>query len=134
MIPYDVPGHSVGKMTTEVYITQILLAIKDDLLDHGLTFYQDKDSTHNSASTKAWFKKSSAPYITLPGNSPDISIFESYTHPLKKLFHTQRSRTKKEALAWFSRVFEKEIDQEMIQSMDKYYTKRLYDCKKCKGQ
>jgi hypothetical protein len=57
--------------------------------------------------TKAWFKKNSVLYITLPGNSPDLSIFESNAHPLKKLFYTQRSKTKKEALARFSRVFER---------------------------
>jgi hypothetical protein len=89
---------------------------------------------HDSNSTKAWFQKNNVPYITSPGNSPDLSIFESYTHPLKKLFYTRRSTTKKAALARFAQVFEEEIDQMMIQNMYKFYTKRLHDCRRRKGQ
>lgn len=122
MIPYEIPGNSVGKMTTKVYTQEILPAIKDDLLSQGLTLWQDKDSAHDSNSTKAWFQKNNVPYITSPGNSPDLSIFESYAHPLKKLFHTRRSTTKKAALARFAQVFEEEIDQRMIQNMYKFYT------------
>ena len=114
MIPYEVPGNSVGKMTTKVYTQEILPAIKDDLLSQGLTLWQDKDSAHNSNGTKAWFKKNNVPYITSPGNSPNLSIFESYAHPLKKLFHTRRSCTKEEALARFTKVFEEEMDQLII--------------------
>lgn len=134
MIPYEVPGNSVGKMTTKVYTEEILPAIKDDLLLRGLTLWQDKDSAHDSKATKAWFKKNNVSYITSPGNSPDLSIFESYAHPLKKLFHTKRSRSKKEALARFSQIFEEEIDQKMIQNMYTYYCKRLHDCKRRNGQ
>jgi hypothetical protein len=32
MIPYEIPGNSVGKITTKVYTQEILPAIKDDLL------------------------------------------------------------------------------------------------------
>lgn len=117
MIPYEVPSNSIGKMTTKVYTQEILPAIKDDLLSRGLTLWQDKDSAYDSNGTKAWFKKNNIPYITSPGNSPDLSIFESYAHPLKKLFHAKRSRTKKEALARFSHIFEEEFDQEIIQNM-----------------
>ena len=134
IIPYEVPGNSVGKMTTKVYTEDILPAIKDDLLNRGLTLWQDKDSAHNSSETKAWFKKNNIPYITSPSNSPDLSIFESYLHPLKMLFHTRRSRTKKEALVRFSSIFEEEMDQKMIQNMYKYYYKRLRDCKRRRGQ
>ena len=63
--------------------------------------------------TKAWFKKNKAPFITSPGNSPDLLIFKSYAHPLKKIFHARRSKTKEEALARFTEVF-KEMDQNMI--------------------
>ena len=111
IIPYEVPSNSFGKMTTKVYTQEILLLIKDDLLSRELTLWQDKDSTHDSNGTKAWFQKNHVSYITSPGNSPDLSIFESYAHPLKKHFHTKRSRTKKEALARFSQVFEEEFDQ-----------------------
>lgn len=134
MIPYEIPSNSVGKMTTKFYTQEILPAIKDDLLDRGLTLWQDKDSAHNSASTKAWFKKNGVPYIISPGNSPDLSIFESYAHPLKRLFHARRSRTKAQAEERFSYIFQEDFNQEMIQNMYKYYCKRLHDCKRRKGQ
>ena len=134
MIPYEVPSNSVGKMTTKVYTQEILPVIKDDLLSCGLTLWQDKDSTHDSNSTKAWFKKNNIPYITSPGNSPDLSIFESYAHPLKKLFHKRQCTSKKEALVRFKHVFKEEFNQEIIRNMYKYYTKRLHDCRRRKGQ
>lgn len=134
MIPYEIPSNSNGKITIEFYTQELLPAIKDDLLSRGLTLCQDKDSAYNSYGTKAWFKKNNIPYITLPGNSPDFSIFESYAHPLKKLFYTRRSRTKKEARTRFTKVFEEEFNQELIQNMYKYYTKRLWDCKRRNGQ
>ena len=108
--------------------------IKDDLLSCGLTLWQDKDSVYNSNGIKAWFKNNNVPYITSPGNSPDLSIFESYTHPLKKLFYKRQYTLKKEALVRFKYVFEEEFNQEIIQNIYKYYTKRLYDCRRRKGQ
>ena len=132
ILPYEVPNR-VGKMTTKVYTQYILPTIKNDLLDRGLTLCQDKDSAHDSSTTKAWFQKNNVSYITLPGNSPDLSIFESMAHPLKKLFHKRRT-TEKTALAQMIRVFQEEIDQQMIRNMYKYYTKRLYDCKRRGGQ
>jgi hypothetical protein len=134
IILYKVPSNSVGKITTKVYTQEILLVIKDNLLSQGLTLWQDKDSVHDSSSTKAWFKKNNISYITSPGNSPDLSIFELYTYPLKKLFYTRRSRTKKEALAQFLYIFEKEFDQEIIPNIYKFYCKHLHDCKRRRGQ
>ena len=134
MISYEMPSNLVGKMTTKVYTQEILLIIKNDLLSQGLTLWQDKDFAHDSYSTKAWFQKNNIFYIMSSGNSPDLSIFELYAHPLKKLFHTRRSRTKKEALVRFQRIFDKEFDQEIIQNMHKFYCKRLHDCKRRNGQ
>ena len=134
MILYKIPSNSVRKMTTKFYTQEILLAIKDDLLNRRLTLWQDKDSAHNSEGTKAWFKKNRVPYITSPSNSPNLSIFESYAHPLKRLFHARRSRTKKQAEERFAQVFEHDFNQDLIQNMYKYYTKRLHDCRRRGGQ
>ena len=79
MIPYKTPN-SNGKITTTVY-KELLDMIKDDLISRGLTLWQDRDSAHNSKGTEAWFSKNNVPYITSPGNSPDLSIWESYAHP-----------------------------------------------------
>ena len=47
VIPYEV-DNSVGKMTTKVYTTYILPAIKEDLKREGLTLCQDADSAHKA--------------------------------------------------------------------------------------
>ncbi len=133
-ILYEILSNSVRKMTTKFYTQEILLAIKDDLLDRGLTLWQDKDSAHNLEDTKAWFKKNRVPYITSPSNSPNLSIFESYAHPLKRLFHARRSRTKKQVEERFAQVFEHDFNQDLVQNMFKYYTKRLHDCERRGGQ
>lgn len=128
------PTNNVGKMSTKVYVEEILPAIRDDLLQHRLTLWQDKDSAHDSAGAKKWFKDNNIRYITSPGNSPDLSLFESYAHPLKKLFHQRRSTSKRTALARFTKIFKEEFDQEMIQNMYNFYTKRLHDLNRRDGQ
>ena len=118
IVPYKVPNN-VGKITTKVYTEVILPAILNDLLDRGLTLYQDKDSAHKSNSTLAWAKKHNLPLIIAPGTSPDFSIIESQAHPLKRSFHTKRCTTEKAGLARFERIFDEEMDQEKVQEMYK---------------
>jgi hypothetical protein len=55
-------------------------------------------------------------------------------HPLKSLFHSKRTALEKGALSRFTQIFEKEMHQKTIQHMYKYYTKRLYDCKRADKQ
>jgi len=50
--------------------------------------------------------------------------------PKIDLFTCKQHTTKKAALVRFAQVFEEEIDQEMIQNIYKYYTKRLHDCRR----
>jgi len=124
----------VGKMTTEVYTKVILPQLIDKLTDQGLTLYQDTDSVHNSKATIVWAKKNGLSLLTLPGVSPDFSILESMAHPLKRAFHSKRCTTEKSSLARFTRIFEEEMDQNTIQHMYDYYTKRLHDCRRAGGQ
>lgn len=133
IIQYTVPN-SVGKMTTKVYTEDILPALLKDFQDQGLTLCQDADSAHTSKTTIAWAKKHGLPLLTLPGVSPDLSILESLAHPLKKAFHSRRCASEKAGLARFTQIFEEELDQKSIQYMYNYYTKRLHDCRRAKGQ
>jgi hypothetical protein len=133
IIRYTVPN-SVGKMTTKVYTEDILPALLKDFQDQGLTLCQDADSAHTSKTTIAWAKKHGLPLLTLPGVSPDLSILESLAHPLKKAFHSRRCVSEKAGLARFTQIFEEELDQKSIQHMYNYYTKRLHDCRRARGQ
>jgi hypothetical protein len=121
-------------MSTKVYTQEVLPAIKQDLLDYGLTLWQDKDSAHDSKGAKTWFEKNGIPYITSPGNSPDFSIFESYAQKLKRQFHEERCCTQDQALARFEKIFETRFDQKVINNMYNKYTKRLHDCRRRRGQ
>ncbi|TVY57689.1 hypothetical protein LCER1_G002685 [Lachnellula cervina] len=116
IIPYKV-SNSVGKMTTKVYIEQILPLLLADFQRLGLTLIQDADSAHKSAGTIAWAKKNHLPLLTLPGVSPDFSILETLAHPLKKQFHAKRCTTENAALARFTQIFENEMDQEKIHDL-----------------
>ena len=109
IVPYEV-SNKVGKMTTNVYTEIILPAILDDLLDRGLTLYQDKYSAHKSNTTITWPKNHNLPLITAPGASPDFSMIESQAHSLKRLFHAKRCTTEKAALARFMGIINKEME------------------------
>ena len=89
IIPYTVPN-GVGKMTTKVYTKQILPQLLDDFKSKGMTLCHDKDSAHDSKGTTAWIKEHDLSVITLPGVSPDFSIFESLASTLKRKFHYRR--------------------------------------------
>jgi hypothetical protein len=121
-------------MTTKVYLRDVLPQLTDELKDQGLTLCQDADSAYDSKATLAWAKKHAFPLLTLPGVSPDFSILESMAHPLKKAFHSKRCASERAGLTRFTKIFEEEMDQNTIQHMYKYYTKRLHDCRRASGQ
>ena len=93
--------NSVGKITTKVYTTVILPAIRDELLHQGLTLCQDTDSAYTSKTTIKWAKDNRIELITLPGISPDLLILETIAHPIKKKFHTKRYTTQMASLQRF---------------------------------
>jgi len=78
--------------------------IKPDLVSRGLTLWQDRDLAHTSKSTLAWFLKNNVLYITSPSNSLDLLIWGLYAHPLENKYFKRRSRTRREALARFTKV------------------------------
>lgn len=133
IIPYTV-SNKVGKMTTKVYIEQVLPQLVPELLAKGLTLCQDADSAHRSIETLAWAKEHKLLLLTLPGVSPDFSILESMAHPLKRKFHSRRCTPQASSLVHFTRIFNKEMNQKMIQRMYNSYTKRLHDCRRANGQ
>jgi hypothetical protein len=130
---YEV-SNKVGKMNIKVYTKHILPQILKDFKERGLTLCQDADSAYISEVTKAWAEEHNLPLLTLPGVSPDFFILELMAYPLKRLFHSKRSASEKDALLHFTQVFKKEIDQKTIQHMYEYYTKRLHDCGRAEGQ
>jgi hypothetical protein len=133
IVLYEVPN-KVGKMTAKVYIEVILPAIKDDLLSQGLTLVQDADSAHICRATTSWAQKHGLSLLTLPGVSPDLSILESMANPIKRRFHARRCTTDQGALKRFTGIFNDELDQKTIQHCYDYYIKRLWDCKRARGQ
>jgi hypothetical protein len=133
MVPYKVPN-KVRKMSSKVYTEVILPAIKDDLLSQGLTLIQDADSAHTCKATTAYIQKQGLSVITLPGVSPDLSILESMANPIKRRFHARRCTTDGAALKRFTEVFDKELDRKTIQHYYDFYTKRLWDYKRARGQ
>jgi len=132
LIPYEV-DNNVGKMTTAVYTSQILPALREDLVREGLTLCQDADSAHKSKATLKYARENDIKLLTLPGVSPDFSIVETMARPLKRRFHARRCTTEEAALARFTQIFE-EIDQEQVQGLYTWYTKRLHDCRRAGGQ
>lgn len=133
VITYEVPN-KVGKMTSDVYIRTILPTIQGDLIRLGLTLCQDKDSAHNSHTTRAWAKKQSLELLTLPGCSPDFSILETLASPLKRRFHSKYCEVEPQALARFQRLFLKEMDMEMVQGLYDKYLHRFEACRIANGQ
>lgn len=126
MVIYQVPSN-VGKMTSKVYINDILPRIAPELIAKGLTLCQDADSAYNSRATLAWAKKQGLSLLTLPGKSPDFSILESMANPIKHLFFSRRTRSEKARLARFTRVFNEEVSQDMINGLYKGYTARFHE-------
>jgi hypothetical protein len=133
VLPYSVPN-KVGKMTTKCYIEQILPRLLLELTSRGLTLCHDADSAHTSKGTQDWCKQNGLLVITLPGVSPDFSIFETLAHPVKQKFHKRRVTSEKDAFARFERIWHEETDQKSVQKMYKWYTKRLHECKRANGQ
>ena len=82
----------------------------------------------------AWAKQNNLSILTLPGKSPDFSIMESMAMPLKRAFHAIHSTTHKKALDRFNHIFIEEMDQNTVNGMYKWYTKRLYKCRRADGQ
>lgn len=132
MLTYKVPN--VGKMTTAVYINDILPQIVNDFQEQGLTLCQDANLAHQSKATLEWANNNNLPLITLPSVSPDFSIAKMMANLLKKAFHRQQVMTEKTALAHFKRIFEEEMDQSTIQNLYYSYTKRLHNCRRASGQ
>ena len=126
-------GNSNGKMSSKVYIEQILSALREDMYKEDLTLCQDVDSGHIAGTTLKWAKENNFSLLTLPGVSPDLSILESLASPLKRRFHSTRCASESAGLTRFIKLF-KEIDQGMIQGMYNKYNHRLEACKEASGQ
>ncbi len=69
-----------------------------------------------------------------PRDSPDFSILETMAHPVKRLFHSRCCTSQKAALHCFAKVFEDEMDMEKINELYMWYTKRLHECRRLRGQ
>jgi hypothetical protein len=123
----------VGKITTKFCTSHILPLAREDLEREGFTLCQDADSAHTSKATLKYVLKIGIRLITLPGVSPDLSICETMARPLKRAFHKRRCTTERAALARFQTVFD-EMDQEKVNSLYEWYTKRLWECKRAGGQ
>lgn len=82
----------------------------------------------------AWAKQNNLPILTLPGKSPDFSVMESMAMPLKRAFYAVRSTTNKKALDRFNRIFIEEMDQNTVNGIYKWYTKRLHEYRRADGQ
>ncbi|PVH68381.1 hypothetical protein DL98DRAFT_522798 [Cadophora sp. DSE1049] len=133
MIPYDT-GKAGGKMNSKCYTEQILPQILDDFRSQGLILVHDSDSAHLSEETTRWVKSNNLKVLTLPGVSPDFSVFESFAAPLKKRFHAVRSASYEGALKRFHKVFMRDIPQESVQNLFNTYPRRLAACKEREGQ
>ena len=131
-IYYSIPTNDNGKMSSEIYINEILPQLLPDL--QGITLYQDKDSAHDSKAVTAWAKQNGLKLLTAPGKSPDFSIFESLARTLKRKFHHRRTTTENAARMRFNKIFDEEMDQKKIQKLYSWYTKRLHECKRVGGQ
>lgn len=62
-------------MTIKCYTEQILPRLLPELTSRGLTVCHDTDCAHTSKGTTDWCKENGLAVITLPGVSPDFSIF-----------------------------------------------------------
>jgi len=133
MTTYEV-NNSVGKMTIACYTEQILPKLLPELRKRNLTLCQDADSAHRSPKILRLFKEAGVDLLTLPGSSPDFSVFESLARGLKRQFHSKSIITQKQGLARFEEIFKKEMKEDIICNMYNNYTQRLRDCKDRNGQ
>jgi len=97
-------------MTVKYYIQVILLYFLPKLQRCNLALCQDSDSAHTAKKTSQWAKDHRLELITLPGVSPDLSIFESMANPLKRVFYKQRCKTKAAALQRFIDIFDEGLN------------------------
>jgi hypothetical protein len=89
-IPYK-STNSNGKMTTAIYIDQILPQIKDELRERGLILYQDRDSAHTSSKTIRYLESNGIDFVNSPAKSPDLSVMETWVAPLRRKFYARRT-------------------------------------------
>jgi hypothetical protein len=87
-VHYIVPN-AVGKMTTKVYTEVVLPLLKEDLWKNNLTLCHNADSAHTSRATEKYCSDTQIHVITLPGVSPDFSVFKAAAHPIKRKFHAK---------------------------------------------
>lgn len=81
-----------------------------------------------------WIKEKGLKALNLPQKSPDFSIFESLANPLKRKFRRIGHTSNREAMAYFHRIFDKEVNQTMVQNMYNRYPRRLQECRDRGGQ
>ncbi|KAH7418803.1 hypothetical protein BKA64DRAFT_564688, partial [Cadophora sp. MPI-SDFR-AT-0126] len=105
-----------------------------DFRSQGLILIHDSDSAHLSKETDNWVKANNLRVLTLPGVSPDFSVFESLAAPLKKRFHAIRSASYEGALKRFHKVFMRDIPQESVQNLFNKYPRRLEAYREREGQ
>jgi hypothetical protein len=127
-------NNNVGKITIECYTTQILPALREELINRKLVLCQDANLAYTSPRTAKWAKKHGIDLLNLPSDSPDMSIIESLAHPIKHKFYSRRIITESAALARFTRIWDREVDEDSIQRMYGSYTKRFHDIRRANGQ
>jgi hypothetical protein len=125
-IDYDA-GNSNGKMNGRTYMSRILPLLKQEILGKELILWQDRDSAHVSKKVLDWMDLNGMDYLNSPPKSPDLSIMETWVHPLRKRFTARRVETAEAGIQRFYRVWRK-LDQEKVNKTIDAYPKRLSEC------
>ena len=128
-MPYET-SHSNGKMTSKVFIQEILPKLQSELLSRGgeWTLYMDRDSSHTSQKTLNYMHLHGWDYILGCSKSPDLSIMETWVSPLKEKFYRKTCRSKSEGMARFYRVWAG-LDPRKINKTIRGYPGRLIECR-----
>jgi hypothetical protein len=109
-------------MTSKTYTSFILPALKSELLRRGGDYilWQDRDSAHISKDTLRYMDLNGWDHITSPPKSPDMSISETWTSPLRRKFHERRCASEAAGVQRFYKVFNNLQAEEINKTVDAY--------------
>jgi hypothetical protein len=127
-------NNSNGKMSQHLYTNEILPTIETDLTSKHLTLFEDQDSSYYGKLATKWKDQHHIRWMLNAPRSPDLSVCETVTAPLKHYYEQTQVWGKKEARETIQWIWENKIDQEWINKLVDNYPVRLRTCIEVQGR
>ncbi len=138
---YDVPGNKHGAMLHKVYVDSILYPHVLPALERNENFVleEEGDFGHGSADrsniVRQWKAKHGLKHFFNPPKSPDLSVIESCSRPLKLFFESEQPHSDEEsARKAVIKGWRTVVSQEFINDLVQGYPTRLHDVLRLEGK